>query len=105
MRVRALILFLALLLIVGGVVFTVSGLLLRVPVPGRAVLEPLSAAEERCAHVDPEHPTGSRRSHECIAREMARSPWQPLGGSRFPLMTVGVGLLAAALVVVIVALR
>jgi hypothetical protein len=49
---------------------------------GRQALEPFSAAEERCQDVDPEHPTGSPRWHECVERETARSPGE-VSGSHF----------------------
>jgi hypothetical protein len=65
---------------------------------GRALLEPQSAAEERCAGLVLEG-ADSGEYQDCVTREMDRSPQSRLGSRVIPFgLTVGLGLVAIVLV-------
>jgi hypothetical protein len=66
---------------------------------GRGLLEPQSAAEERCAGLVHEGTTDSREYQDCLTREMDKSPQSRLGSSGFPVgLTIVLGLAALILV-------
>ena len=67
---------------------------------GRPLLEPQSAAEERCAGLVVEGTADPGEYQDCVTREMSQSPQSRLGSSVFPVgLTVVLG--SAALVLVV----